>query len=77
MPPKIKYFFLDYHSVLNQGQYYPPTPKWYSAMSGDSFDCQDKKNTTGIWRVETGMLINILQCTGWFPHKEISGPKCQ
>ena len=45
MPPKIKYFFLDYHSVLNQGQYCPPTPKWYSAVSGDSFDCQDKKNT--------------------------------
>lgn len=29
----------------------------------------------GIWQTEAGMPLNILQCTGQFPRKGLTGPK--
>lgn len=51
-------------------------PQGHLAMSGDIFDCHYMGGAIGILWIETGMLLNVLQCTGQPPGQRITGLQC-
>lgn len=73
-PPKIKYLSQFISVFSTRDNILLPTQHTHTSDIQQClktfFYCQDRKNTTGIWRVETGVLINLPQCAGWPPQQK-------